>query len=368
MIETYAMYAFIAILLLLLFWKWKRFEVKGLFPFIYFALYKTTWGIRLMDRIAKFRLRWFFSLGVIVCFLGMIVICYVLVENTIALFSKPDSVAGILPVLPIEAKGVFYVPFFYWIISIFVIAVVHEFCHGIASRIEGVKVKSSGFAFLGILAPIVPAAFVEPDEKALMKKDAWAKLRVFAAGPFANLVCVVIVLILAVMLAPVLDRVVDPAGMGVFSVVNDSPSSAVGIEKGDVFLEIDGRLVLDSDDFNNVTSSLIPGQNILVKTNRTSHSLFLGNHSGKAYFGVSLMQQYNSKSMFSDFVIWLMGLFKWLVMLNLGVGLFNLVPIGPLDGGRMLQVVFRKKVRAWHFISLFFFIIVMANLITGFLK
>ena len=81
------------------------------------------------------------------------------------LFTKPAASSGVGLVLPFKAKGVFYVPFFYWIISIFVIAVVHEFSHGLIARANNIKVKSSGFAFLALLVPIIPAAFVEPDEK-----------------------------------------------------------------------------------------------------------------------------------------------------------------------------------------------------------
>src|SRR3989344_169747 len=70
-------------------------------------------------------------------------------------------------VLPFKAKGTFYLPVFFWVLSIFVFSVVHEFCHGLLARRHGIPVKSSGFAFLAVLIPILPAAFVEPEEKHL---------------------------------------------------------------------------------------------------------------------------------------------------------------------------------------------------------
>ena len=33
-----------------------------------------------------------------------------------------------------------------------------------------------------------------------------------------------------------------------------------------------------------------------------------------------------------------MGLFGWIFLINFFVGLFNLLPIGPLDGGRMWSI------------------------------
>ena len=35
----------------------------------------------------------------------------------------------------------------------------------------------------------------------------------------------------------------------------------------------------------------------------------------------------------------LLELFQWIFMLNLGIGLFNLLPMKPLDGGYMLEIL-----------------------------
>ena len=57
-----------------------------------------------------------------------------------------------------------YIPFVWGWIALFVTMVVHEFAHGILSRVEGVRVKSMGIVAV-LFAPI--AAFVEPDEEDL---------------------------------------------------------------------------------------------------------------------------------------------------------------------------------------------------------
>jgi len=41
---------------------------------------------------------------------------------------------------------------------------------------------------------------------------------------------------------------------------------------------------------------------------------------------------------------WGIGLLQWLYTLNLGVGLFNLLPAKPLDGGYMLEAALERRV------------------------
>ena len=42
---------------------------------------------------------------------------------------------------------------------------------------------------------------------------------------------------------------------------------------------------------------------------------------------------------------WGVSLLQWLFALNLGVGLFNLMPAKPLDGGYMLEAALEKKTK-----------------------
>lgn len=79
-------------------------------------------------------------------------------------------------------------PFTYWIVIIAIIAVSHEFAHGIFARVNNIKIHSTGFGFLG---PFL-AAFVEPDEKQMEKKGKKAQLSVLAAGTFANVIMTIL--------------------------------------------------------------------------------------------------------------------------------------------------------------------------------
>ena len=150
-------------------------------PIVYAVFYKTKLGLKFMDSVAKrFRLINIFGYAAIaVGVLGMVFIAFSLFQSLYNILFVPKALPAAGLVLPFKVKGSFYVPFFYWIISIFILALVHEMSHGIMARFYNIKVKSSGFAFIGLILPIIPAAFVEPDEKQLKKaKSKFVKLMI----------------------------------------------------------------------------------------------------------------------------------------------------------------------------------------------
>ena len=174
----------------------KKFEVQGKI----FFLYRTKFGLKFMDKLSKFSpksLNVIGIIGIITGFLGMIMMFLLLVQMTFKLIIQPTSAPGLVPVLPgIKVSPLLPVlSFWHWIIIIFIIALVHEFSHGIYARLNNIKIKSSGFAFLG---PI-PAAFVEPDEKQMQKKGIYAQLSVLSAGTFANLIMTAVFLAIMIL-------------------------------------------------------------------------------------------------------------------------------------------------------------------------
>src|SRR3989338_644264 len=95
--------------------------------------------------------------------------------------------------------------FLHWIISLFIIAIIHEFSHGVIARVYNIKIKSSGFAFLG---PI-PAAFVEPDEKKMEKSSAKAQLSILAAGSFSNILLALLVILILFFVSPFTNSLLE---------------------------------------------------------------------------------------------------------------------------------------------------------------
>ncbi|MBI2657270.1 site-2 protease family protein [Candidatus Woesearchaeota archaeon] len=391
--QTIAAVAFIAALTIFLLLKRKNLDTKQIIPyFLYFSMYRTRLGLKFMDAMAK-RYRklvvYIGYFGVFIGFMGMAVISYALVSNIFMLFTKPESTPGVGLVLPFKAKGVFFVPFFYWIIAIFVIAVVHEFSHGLIARAHNLKVKSSGFAFLGLVIPIIPAAFVEPDEKELKKRPHKQQLSVFAAGPFSNIAAAFLfVAIASFVLAPLASAVIEPNGVKVTDYVKgkDSfPAENAGIKIGEIINKVDGQETPYVDNLSSALRSKKPDDLVSVKTDRSSYQLRLAKNpenESMAYLGAYLEQSTkikdNIREAYGGFLpnslIWLYGLFVILVILNFGIGLFNLVPIGPLDGGRMLQLALHKFFdrekgdRYWHYIGIFFLALIFINIAAGFVR
>ena len=81
------------------------------------------------------------------------------------------------------------------ILSIIIVASVHELAHGVMARIEKIKITSSGVVLWGFI-PV--AAFVEPDEEKLAKANIWKKRRVLIAGSASNFYFFLIFLVVTI--------------------------------------------------------------------------------------------------------------------------------------------------------------------------
>ncbi len=386
--QTISAIIFILLLSLLIYSKRKKIQIQKIFfPFLYVVLYRTKLGLKFMENTAKRFprfLKYLSYIGIIIGFLGMILITYSLIDNLIKTIITPKALPGVALVLPFKVKGSFYVPFFYWIISIFILAVIHEASHGILARVHKIKVKSSGFAFLSVLVPVIPAAFVEPDEKQLGKSSVKQQLSVFAAGPFSNIITAfVCLMILFVVFTPIASGILEFNGVKITNVMDDYPAKLSGINPDEVIKEVDNMKIDYLDNFTSILDKKKPGDNILIKTDKDEYDIVLvenPNNIEEAYLGVYVEQEKKVKDdikekyfILPSIFLWLFGLFYWLYVLNLGIGLFNLVPAGPIDGGRMLRTILYKKFKEktakklFFMISYFFLFLIVANLILAFI-
>ncbi len=168
-------------------------------------LYKTRWGVKLIDKTAKTFPKTLKALSYVSIGVG-----YLLMAGMLYLFAKivwiyiaaPEVVKQIkvppitplIPYLPQAFKLDFLPPFYfiYWIIVLAVIAITHEFAHGIFMRRYNIKIKSTGFGFFPFFLPIFLAAFVEQDEKSMIKASKFQQKAVLAAGTFANILTAIL--------------------------------------------------------------------------------------------------------------------------------------------------------------------------------
>ena len=388
--ESIASIIFVILLIAVLYINRKKLTIQKLFyPVLYFIMYKTKIGIRLMDRIAKRHARALYYLSyfmIFVGFAGMAFTAILLARQTVLIFTTPSAIPAGGLVLPVQAKGIFYVPFFYWIISIFVLAVSHEFSHGVIARLHKVKVKSSGLAFLAVLVPIIPAAFVEPDEKKLAMKKPFQQLGVFAAGSFANLMIAAIIFLLFTATLPGLgNAMLENNGVAVAEVVKGYPAQLSGMSAGEIIQQVDGTRITQQENFSVLMQAKMPGDTVSIVTDKKAYNITLATNpqnKSKAYLGITISQSTATKPGFAQkygryadkIILWVVNLFWWLLNLNLGIGLMNLAPLGPLDGGRMLLVALQKYLpekraeKIWKVVSLAFLLILIVNIGFGFVR
>jgi len=350
----------------------KKFDVQwGIF-----ALYRTKIGLKLMDKIAKKFPRTLHYLGyvsIFLGFLGMIITIIFLAKGALT-FLTPTPQPQIAPVLPgIAVEGMPPLSFWHWILSILVVAAIHEAFHGIYSRLIKVKIKSSGFAFLG---PIL-AAFVEPDEKQLSKKKTREQLAVMSAGPFANiLLSIVLIILLAFVIMPVSNQIFEVQGIQISGLNESFPISKTGITTGDVIEKINDIKIDDIKKLQEVLSNYNPGDVLLVQTNKELVEVKLGediSNKTKSALGIVIsgykMIPKSGFEIFGKIYSWFALLILWMFTISLGVGLFNLLPLGPVDGGRMFYVVAlhytkntKKAIMLLKFTSFIVLFLILINL------
>lgn len=161
-------------------------------------LYRTSFGLKFIDKASKkypFLFKILADISIICGYFLMMGGVLLLIETvrliwTAAIIPKIPPLIPLVPYLPSLFKIEFLPPFYftYWIIAIAIVAICHEFMHGVFARFYNVKLKSTGFGFLG---PFL-AAFVEIDEKKMEKKPVKAQLAVLSGGSFANLILTIL--------------------------------------------------------------------------------------------------------------------------------------------------------------------------------
>lgn len=349
------------------------------FTIFYAAMYRGTMGISLMDRIArKYKPLWqrLATLIIVIGFLGMAFVLFDLARGLIMILAK-DGAPSVGVVLPFKAKGVFYVPFFYWIASIFIILVVHEGMHGVMARVYGLPVKNSGLVVLGAIVPLIPGAFVEPDEKKLLAAPKKQQLAVYAAGPVANIVMgAALLLAFSFILTPIADTFYSHDGVVVTELMDGNPPAVqAGLDVGEKITAINGKAITGPDDFSEALQGKSPGDSISVLTSQAVYDITLGENpqNNRAWLGVFVENPLKEPTWATHAFLWVQDLIFWLAVLSLGVGLFNLIPLGPVDGGRMLltaleHVTHKQRAdRVWKSVSFVLLGILLTNVVLAFI-
>ncbi len=380
-------------------------------------LLRTLRGRKFIKKIASKKRFWkaFGSFGIVFCFILMVFMVIILIWQAWTVFGfSPEQKAaipgpeialvlpGINPILPLDYIG-------YILLALVIAIIAHEFSHGILTFAQKLKVKS-----LGILYLVVPiGAFVEPDEEELKNAETKKRMRVYAAGPLANFVVVIISLLL---FSFIFMSAVQPAaeGVGVLEIHKDSPADNIGIKTGAIVTEINGTYLSEYETFNEryikyiqVMNSTNANDTITISWfyNKAHYTkeikladryIYFGSniYKGKGYNGIysligvkenldilknpfltdfprgflifyvipliGYFQGYNPivapftnqyvitgpLSLLPDSIFWIIAsALYWIFWLNLAVGLFNVLPMIPLDGGFLFNDVMGSLIK-----------------------
>ncbi|MEM5777356.1 MAG: site-2 protease family protein [Candidatus Aenigmatarchaeota archaeon] len=291
------------------------------------------------------------TIGIIVSILASLYGMYLLFHSTYNIIIKKTKESTLRVVLPsvegVKLPGfILGVPFWYWIISVFVVMAIHEPMHALMARAEKIEVKSFGL----LLFFILPGAFVEPNERQLKRHKTLGKLRVFAAGSFGNIIMAGFIFFLIFGFNKILTLIIEPIGVNYESLIQGSYAEKVGL-KGTI-IRINDKEIKTIDDLSEAMSQVKPGENIIVKTTESEFNIqtIKDEETGRTligiknpyieykYVGIFSIYGQVSKNVLTTFQ-WIEGLFYWIFILNLGVGIFNLFPLKPLDGGLITEAV-----------------------------
>lgn len=318
------------------------------------------------------------NIGVPLSFVFMAVIVGIIISTLPTALTNPQ-LQLVLPGVDIPGSPVL-IPLGYGIIALMTVLVVHEFGHGIISRIEGVKIDSIGVLLLAVL----PGAFVEPNEEDVQKSERIQKLRIYAAGSIFNMILAAISLLIVMFIGlmminslfigipgisiPYTDIKTQPVGftingpvfstfhndgVQISSVVPNSPASGI-LPEGSIVQSING---VDSSTLNNAETVLNYtkiGENVTFQTTTGNYTVKAGvkpNDTSKGYVGIRTQQHVVVNNNVAKtvgtqipwFIYSIQQLFEWIFLLNFSVGIFNLLPMKPLDGGLLLEELLGYK-------------------------
>ena len=288
------------------------------------------------------------------------------------------AIPGVNQAIPITAAV---------IIGLVLTMVVHEFGHAILARVEDMRVKS-----MGLLIAVIPiGAFVEPDEEDVEAAKGMPKIRMFGAGITNNIViglaCFVVMFLLIGMATPL----PTPLVQGVYQ---DYPAAEAGLPGYSVITGINGIPVTSQEDVSAIMDGTRPGETVTLTATKdgveSTYTLTLdewpevlngdrdSGFMGVYYYNAPAVKEHignvadlgllaplyltiapidafiqgNTQQLailLSDTpeqVAWeepfpffwgTVHLFFWTGWFNLLVGMFNAIPIVPLDGGYIMK-------------------------------
>jgi membrane-associated protease RseP (regulator of RpoE activity) len=372
-----------------------RAEVK--LPLI---LIHTPFGLEFFDKVAKWRAAKVyadFNTYLMPAITALAI--FLIIGSLLIMFSNASArgaVAGVGPQANLLIPGLNpFLPITYGWAALIITIIIHEAGHGIVARVYNIRVDSTGIVlFLGL--PI--GAFVNIERDELNRATLRQKSAVLTAGPLNNMILAGASLIaLYFVISTLTPLPPDPNapqfGIVVMSVNPGTLAESSGMEPGSVIQYVAGHEVRSLEDLGNYLRANLGSTVDITWINDAGDTVTRpvtlppAVEQGKGILGVTVtllspdpqevldrykgafgsnplalllpptMQQgvvpysdlmtpkYESSVLGSAFAPVANMLF-WLWFINFNVGIFNALPIGPLDGGQMYGALIEKRAKS----------------------
>ncbi|MBA4532323.1 MULTISPECIES: RIP metalloprotease RseP [Brevibacillus] len=216
---------------------------------------------------------------------------------------------------------------------------------------------------------------IAPFNRQFKGKTIWQRFLAIFAGPAANFILAFVIFVMGALFfgAPSKDAVLG-------QVIPDGPAYQAGLKQGDRIISIDGTPINDWNQFVGAVNAS-PNKNIEMKINRDGQDMVVPvqvNEQGKIMVGAGVKREIGlalthgvdqtifwTKTIFTNLAQLFTGhvsvkdlsgpagiftmtsqfaqnglaaLFTWTALLSINLGIFNLLPIPALDGGRLVFI------------------------------
>ena len=355
------------------------------FPLI---LLHTPFGLKFFDYVAKTRAAKAYArantylMPVITAIMLFFIILSI--ANLISNVSAREGIREIGPranlLIPVINP---FLPITYTLVALIISVFIHEAGHGIVARVYGIKVESTGIAFV-LFVPV--GAFVNLDRDELTKATLKQKSAVLTAGPLNNMILAGIsfaVLFATLSSLTPIASTVTSNGVELITVAKGSLAEKIGLTEGSKIISIGNSEIQSQEDLTQVLRSNIGNQIPIMWLDKNgvqrsdTFSIPANAAPDKPILGVTatpvdpttVLEIYKQhpllllqmptleKSMpFSDFMApkyesnlfgnsfpIVANTFYWLFFINFNLGLFNSLPISILDGGQLYSSLIESR-------------------------
>ena len=363
-------------------------------------LIHTPFGLEFFDKLAKTRLARFYAqfntylMPAITALAIFLVIGSLMVMFANAQAREGIRGAGLTANLLIPGFNP-YLPLTYGLAALVITIIIHEAGHGIVARVNNIRVESTGIVlFLGL--PI--GAFVNIEREELNRATIKQKSAVMTAGPLNNMIVAGVSLLALYFVVSTLvplpvDTNAPQFGVIVVSVNKGSLAESLGIDAQSVIQYVAGRQLtsvealgeslrtnlgktIDVTWMNSARDTITrqvalpavvePGRGILgvtvtplspepMKVLETYKNEFSQNplaillpptfQQGLVPYSDLMAPKFTS-SVFGNNFGPVANMLFWLWFINFNVGIFNALPIGPLDGGQLYGALIENKAKS----------------------